>query len=95
MVDEEGKKFRVGGWSVGVCNVFTSMNTYLESYGPGYASERPEGNIKYVFGKIVPDGCRGPRCVGIPDHLTRYNFATGMWCDDDYTRCEDLSENPD
>ena len=25
---------------------------------------------------------------------TRYNFATGMWCDDDNTRCEDYSENP-
>ena len=25
---------------------------------------------------------------------TRYNFATGMWCDRDLTGCEDLSENP-
>ena len=24
----------------------------------------------------------------------RYNFATGMWCDDDNTRCEDYRENP-
>ena len=94
MVDEEGKTFREGGWSVGDCNVFTSMNTYLESYGPGYAWERPDENIKYAFGKIVPDGCRGPACVGMPAHATRYNFATGMWCDDDNTRCEDFSENP-
>jgi hypothetical protein len=24
----------------------------------------------------------------------RYNFATGMWCSDDNTRCENFSENP-
>ena len=45
----------------------------------GGAAETPEGVKRLEF--LTEDGGK------------RYNFATGMWCDDDNTRCEDYSEN--
>ena len=52
---------------------------------------------------VGPLGKLGPPDYGVvPKRLEfltedggkRYNFATGMWCDDDNTRCEDYRENP-
>ena len=47
---------------------------------------------KIIFGR--PANPVTGNVVGLPSEATRYNFATGMWCDDDNTRCEDYSENP-
>ena len=52
---------------------------------------------------VGPQGKLGPPDYGVvPKRLEfltedggkRYNFATGMWCSDDNTRCENFSENP-
>ena len=49
----------------------------------------PHGD--YKLGQYFPDRLKE---FLTEDGGKRYNFATGMWCSDDNTRCEDLSENP-
>ena len=62
MVDEEGIRFREGGWSIAEGFTFMSFNknhkTTGREDGKGYASERPDGYIKYVFGRRVPAECQ-------------------------------------
>jgi type IV pilus assembly protein PilA len=83
-VDSDGRKVGGQGWSVCSCEVCggsTFNQTFLN-----------QNNAKYVFGR--PAHPVTGNVVGLPGNANRYNFATGMWCDDDNTRCEDYSENP-
>ncbi len=83
-VDSDGKMVGGQGWSVCSCEVCggsTFNQTFLN-----------QNNAKYVFGR--PAHPVTGNVVGLPGNANRYNFATGMWCDDDNTRCEDYSENP-
>ena len=59
------------------------------SWGKGTLADN---SYKVVFGR--PAHPVTGNVVGLPGGANRYNFATGMWCDDDNTRCEDYSENP-
>lgn len=97
MVYSDGKKTPVSNWVYGEAigdhlrRVITGEE-YVEHNGEQY---------KYVYGRPCSGSIQeematnGERCEdSMPSVATRYNFATGMWCDDDNTRCEDYSENP-
>ena len=89
------------------CNCMTcdtKGSKYL-SKESSYRCKWCEGHIakghKIIY--VGPRGKLGPPDYGVvPKRLEfltedggkRYNFATGMWCDDDNTGCEDYSENP-
>ena len=82
----------------------TKGSKYL-SKESSYRCKWCEGHIakghKIIY--VGPRGKLGPPDYGVvPKRLEfltedggkRYNFATGMWCSDDNTRCENFSENP-
>ena len=83
-VDSNGKQVAEQGWIVCSCGVCGPGGSF--SSEDGIATQPRPNNYKYVFGR--------PGHVGLPKNKNRYNFATGMWCDDDNTGCEDYSENP-
>ena len=93
-VDSDGKKVEdtrgYTGWMVCGCSVCGPGGGFYRE--DGIATQPRPNNYKYVFGR--PANPVTGNVVGLPSEATRYNFATGMWCDDDNTRCEDYSENP-
>jgi len=89
-VDSDGKKVEnAGGWMVCGCSVCGPGGGFYRE--DGIATQPRPNNYKYVFGR--PANPVTGNVVGLSNEATRYNFATGMWCDEDNTRCEDYSEN--
>jgi hypothetical protein len=92
-VDSDGKKVEdtrgYTGWMVCGCSVCGPGGGFYRE--DGIATQPRPNNYKYVFGR--PANPVTGNVVGLSNEATRYNFATGMWCDDDNTRCEDYSEN--
>ena len=97
MVYSDGKKTPVSNWVYG-----GAMAPHLlEEVITGEVMPHDGKQYKFVYGRpcsgsiLEEMATNGERCEdSMPSVATRYNFATGMWCDDDYTRCEDYSENP-
>jgi len=52
---------------------------------PSYSMYKPPCGPEFEARGYAQESCQPPS-----SHITRYNFATGMWCDDDNTSCEDL-----
>ena len=82
----------------------TKGSKYLSkefSYNCTWCEKHIAKGHKLIY--VGPRGKLGPPDYGVvvkrlefltEDGGKRYNFATGMWCDDDNTRCEDYRENP-
>ena len=89
-MDSEGRQVDGTGGIVCSCGVCGPGGSFYRE--DGIATQPRPNNYKYVFGR--PAHPVTGNVVGLPSEATRYNFATGMWCDDDNTRCENFSENP-
>jgi hypothetical protein len=100
VVDSDGRI--VGGkgnkWMICSCGVCGTNGSFYNAIGGPWGMYCSDGKCtnssgtvasnghKMVFGSI--DGAAGPA----PGGEARYNFATGMWCNDDGTGCKDYSE---